>query len=53
MKFTQTGTFKENYLEEQVTIKPMERIQDVRHPPKEFWDNFEAGKEEEARKYYK
>jgi hypothetical protein len=27
MKFTQTGTFKENYLEERVTIKPMERIQ--------------------------
>ena len=26
---------------------------DLRHPPKEFWDNFEPGKEEEARKYYK
>ena len=24
---------------------------DLRHPPKEFWDNFEPGKEEEARKY--
>ncbi|MFX0205195.1 MAG: hypothetical protein ACFFDT_04355, partial [Candidatus Hodarchaeota archaeon] len=29
MKFTQTGIFKENYLEEQVTIKPMERIQEM------------------------
>jgi hypothetical protein len=26
---------------------------DLRHPPKEFWDNFESGKEEEAMKYYK
>jgi len=26
---------------------------DLRHPPKEFWDNFEPGKEEEAKKYYK
>ncbi len=26
---------------------------DLRHPPKEFWDNFEPGKEEEAMKYYK
>ena len=25
---------------------------DLRHPPKEFWDNFEPGKEEEAKKYY-
>ena len=25
---------------------------DLRHPPKEFWDNFEPGKEEEAMKYY-
>jgi hypothetical protein len=25
----------------------------LRHPPKEFWDNFEPGKEEEAMKYYK
>lgn len=24
----------------------------LRHPPKEFWDNFEPGKEEEAMKYY-
>ena len=29
MKFTQTGTFKENYLEGLVTIKPMERIQEM------------------------
>ncbi len=27
MKFTQTGTFKENTLEELVAIEPMERIQ--------------------------
>ncbi len=26
---------------------------DLRHPPKEFWDNFEPGKEEEAKKYYR
>ena len=26
---------------------------DLRHPPKEFWDNFEPGKEEEAMKFYK
>ena len=26
---------------------------DLRHPPKEFWDNFEPGKEEQAMKYYK
>jgi len=26
---------------------------DLRHPPKEFWDNFKPGKEEEAMKYYK
>jgi hypothetical protein len=26
---------------------------DLRHPPKEFWDNFEPGKEDEAMKYYK
>jgi len=26
---------------------------DLRHPPKEFWDNFKPGKEEEAKKYYK
>jgi hypothetical protein len=26
---------------------------DLRHPPKDFWDNFEPGKEEEAMKYYK
>ena len=26
---------------------------DLRHPPKEFWDNFEPGNEEEAKKYYK
>jgi hypothetical protein len=25
---------------------------DLRHPPKEFWDNFEPGKEEAAKKYY-
>jgi len=25
----------------------------LRHPTKEFWDNFEPGKEEEAMKYYK
>ncbi|MHA1954960.1 MAG: hypothetical protein ACW96U_13550 [Candidatus Heimdallarchaeaceae archaeon] len=25
----------------------------LRHPPKEFWDNFKPGKEEEAMKYYK
>ena len=29
MKFTQTGTFKKNYLEESVTINPMERIQEI------------------------
>ncbi|MHA2175741.1 MAG: hypothetical protein ACXACP_05830 [Candidatus Hodarchaeales archaeon] len=29
MKFTQTGTFKNNYLEERVTIKPMEKIQEM------------------------
>jgi hypothetical protein len=26
---------------------------DLRHPPKEFWDNLEPGKEEEAKKYCK
>jgi hypothetical protein len=26
---------------------------DLRHPPKEFWDNFEPGNETEAEKYYK
>ena len=26
---------------------------DLSHPPKEFWDNFKPGKEEEAKKYYK
>lgn len=26
---------------------------DLRHPPKEFWDNFKPGNEEEAMKYYK
>jgi hypothetical protein len=26
---------------------------DLRHPPKEFWDNFVPGKEEEAKKHYK
>ena len=26
---------------------------DLRHPPKEFWDIFEPGKEDEAMKYYK
>lgn len=26
---------------------------DLCHPPKEFWDNFEPGKEEEALKHYK
>jgi hypothetical protein len=26
---------------------------DLRHPPKEFWDNFEPGKEEQTMKYYK
>ncbi len=26
---------------------------DLRHPPKEFWDNFESGNEKEAKKYYK
>ena len=26
---------------------------DLRHPQKEFWDNFEPGNEEEAMKYYK
>jgi hypothetical protein len=26
---------------------------DLRHPPKEFWDNFEPGQEAEAMKYYK
>ncbi len=26
---------------------------DLRHPPKEFWDNFTPGNEEEAMKYYK
>ncbi len=26
---------------------------DLRHPPKEFWDNLTPGKEEEAKKYYK
>ncbi len=25
----------------------------LKHPPKEFWDNFEPGKEKEAMKYYK
>lgn len=25
----------------------------LRHPPKEFWDNFEPGKEEEAMRFYK
>ena len=25
----------------------------LRHPPKEFWDNFEPGNEDEAMKYYK
>lgn len=25
----------------------------LRHPPKEFWDNFEPGKEKEAMKYYR
>ncbi|NHJ48992.1 MAG: hypothetical protein FK733_14495 [Asgard group archaeon] len=25
----------------------------LRHPPTEFWDNLEPGKEEEAKKYYK
>ncbi|MFX0205284.1 MAG: hypothetical protein ACFFDT_04815 [Candidatus Hodarchaeota archaeon] len=29
MKFTQTGTFRKNYLEELVTIKPMERIREI------------------------
>ncbi len=26
---------------------------DLQHPPKEFWDNFKPGNEEEAMKYYK
>lgn len=26
---------------------------DLRHPPKEFWDNFEPGKENVAKKFYK
>ena len=26
---------------------------DLTHPPKEFWDNFKPGKEDEAKKYYK
>jgi len=26
---------------------------DLRHPPKEFWDNFEPGKEEDVKKYCK
>ena len=26
---------------------------DLRHPPKEFWDNFEPGNEADAMKYYK
>lgn len=26
---------------------------DLRHPPKEFWDHFEPGKEEVAKQYYK
>jgi hypothetical protein len=26
---------------------------DLRHPPKEFWDNFEPGKEKVAEKFYK
>jgi hypothetical protein len=26
---------------------------DLRHPPREFWDNFEPGKEKVAKKYYK
>ncbi|MFX0093781.1 MAG: L-2-amino-thiazoline-4-carboxylic acid hydrolase, partial [Candidatus Hodarchaeota archaeon] len=26
---------------------------DLRHPPKEFWDNMKPGNEEEAKKYYK
>jgi len=26
---------------------------DLRHPSKEFWDNFKPGNEEEAKKYYK
>jgi hypothetical protein len=26
---------------------------DLRHPPKEFWDHFRPGKEEEAKRYYK
>ncbi|MFX0051622.1 MAG: hypothetical protein ACFE8U_10060 [Candidatus Hermodarchaeota archaeon] len=29
MKCTQTGTFKKNYLEKPVTIKPMEKIQEI------------------------
>ncbi|MFX0066260.1 MAG: hypothetical protein ACFFC7_29200 [Candidatus Hermodarchaeota archaeon] len=29
MKFTQTGTFKKNYLEELVTIEPMDRIREM------------------------
>ena len=26
---------------------------DLTHPPREFWDNFKPGKEDEAKKYYK
>ena len=29
LKFTQTGTFKENYLEQIITINPMEKIEDI------------------------
>ena len=29
MKFTQTGTFKENYLEKTITIKPLEQIEEI------------------------
>ncbi|MBY8993620.1 MAG: hypothetical protein KGD59_03650 [Candidatus Heimdallarchaeota archaeon] len=44
MKFTQTGTFKENYLETQTDFKPLESIRNVFLDKLEYFVGFIAKK---------
>ncbi|MFX1253298.1 MAG: hypothetical protein ACFFCZ_16940 [Promethearchaeota archaeon] len=52
MKFTQTGTFKKNFLEEPVTIKPMEGIQDILLEKLDYIVGFVAKEKSDIITYY-
>ena len=52
MKFIQTGTFRKNYLEEQVTIKPVERIREMLLERLDYFIGFLAKEKPELRTDY-